>query len=88
MRRLEQLVSLQATDGAVVLIGADDALPKRCLVQPLPENPGRVSAADRSLLDVCVDIAKAGEGSLINTDRERELGDVVANDVNRPLWGV
>lgn len=32
VRRFEQLVSLESTDGAVVQIGADHALPKRCLV--------------------------------------------------------
>ena len=88
VRRFEQLVSFKSTHGAVVQIGANNALAKGGLVQPLPEHPGRISASDWSLLNVRLPRAQVGKGPLVDADREGQLGNVVANDVNRPLRSV
>src|SRR5262245_20214977 len=85
VRRLEQFLAFEATDAAVVLVGAYNSLAKRCLVQPLAEQAGRVSPPKRRLRLLLRDVAKAGEDALVDADGECQAGRIVTHDVDRPL---
>jgi hypothetical protein len=85
VRRLQQFPTLETTDGAVMLISADDSFAERRLVQPLAEQASGVSSPNRGLLFDVGHVAKAGKHALVDADGERQAGGVVSHDVDRPL---
>ena len=74
VRRFQQFLTLETTDGAVVLTGTDDSFSERRLVQPLAEHASGVSSPNRGLLFHVAHVAKAGKHALVDADGERQAG--------------
>jgi len=84
VRRVEELLAVQAADGTVLVVRRNNALPEGLLMKPLLDLAGHVPAPGIRIGVVGWRSIQARELPVINAHRECEAPRVVTNNEDRP----